>query len=38
LLVATGPIEEQWSIAQGSLKGVIYYNTTARCSPAAKAQ
>jgi hypothetical protein len=25
--VATGPIEEQWSIAQGSLKGVIYYNT-----------
>ncbi|MEP7052701.1 MAG: hypothetical protein ABJB12_20200, partial [Pseudomonadota bacterium] len=25
--VVTGPIEEQWSIAQGSLKGVIYYNT-----------
>jgi hypothetical protein len=25
--VVTGPIEEQWTIAQGSLKGVIYYNT-----------
>ncbi len=25
--VVTGPIEQQWSIAQGSLKGVIYYNT-----------
>jgi hypothetical protein len=25
--VVTGPIEEQWSIAQGSLKGVVYYNT-----------
>jgi len=23
----TGPIEQQWSIAQGTLKGVIYYNT-----------
>jgi hypothetical protein len=25
--VVTGPIEQQWSIAQGSLKGAIYYNT-----------
>jgi len=25
--VVTGPISEQWTIAQGSLKGVIYYNT-----------
>jgi len=25
--VVTGPIEQQWSIAQGTLKGVIYYNT-----------
>ncbi|HET7541526.1 MAG TPA: hypothetical protein VFK05_16735 [Polyangiaceae bacterium] len=25
--VATGPVEQQWSIAQGSLKGAIYYNT-----------
>ncbi len=25
--MVTGPIEEQWSIAQGTLKGVIYYNT-----------
>jgi hypothetical protein len=25
--VVTGPIVEQWSVAQGSLKGVIYYNT-----------
>ena len=25
--VVTGPVEQQWSIAQGSLKGVIYYNT-----------
>ena len=23
----TGPLEQQWSIAQGSLKGAIYYNT-----------
>lgn len=23
----TGPIEQQWSIAQGNLKGAIYYNT-----------
>lgn len=23
----TGPIEQRWSIAQGSLKGAIYYNT-----------
>ena len=25
--VVTGPLEQQWSIAQGSLKGAIYYNT-----------
>ena len=23
----TGPVQQQWSIAQGSLKGAIYYNT-----------
>ena len=25
--VVTGPLAQQWSIAQGSLKGAIYYNT-----------
>ncbi|MET0794614.1 MAG: Ig-like domain-containing protein [Polyangiaceae bacterium] len=25
--VATGPVTQHWSIAQGNLKGVIYYNT-----------
>lgn len=26
-LAITGPIKESWTIAQGSLKGIVYYNT-----------